>query len=131
MNHVVISSFENVETGDMQSEGESIVLFDSEAPARAHFSHRSALLDSAIGAALKETEQAEFITWLLILRMPLEVDSIDEALEDLELVLEETEEVDDPFGEFVVAYEGFKHVSAGKTEFPQASALKVLETWLT
>lgn len=131
MNHVVISSFENVETGDMQSEGESIVLFDSEASARAHFSHRSALLDSAISAARKETSQAEFITWLLILRMPLDVDTIDDALEDLELVLEETEEVDDPFGEFVVEYEGFRHRAEGKIEFAQASALKVLEAWLT
>lgn len=131
MNHVVISSFENVETGDMQSQGESITLFDSEASARAHFSHRSSLLDSAINTARSETPDADFITWLLILRMPLDVNDVDEALEDLELVLEETEAVDDPFGELVVAYEGFKHRTDGKIEYAQAAALKELEAWLT
>lgn len=131
MNHVVISSFENVETGDMQSQGESIALFNSEASARAHFARRSSLLDSAVKTARAETPEASFITWLLILRMPLDVNDVDEALEDLELVLEETEEVDDPFGELVVAYEGFKHVGERKSAFAQAAALKELEAWLT
>ena len=131
MNHIVISSFENLETGDMQSQGESINLFDSEASARAHFARRSAQLDATITVAQAETPEASFITWLLILRMPLEVNDIDEALEDLELVLEETEEVDDPFGELVVAYEGFEHASGSKTEYAQAAALKGLEAWLT
>ncbi len=131
MNHVVISSFENVETGDMQSAGESITLFKSEASARDHFAMRSKSLDSAVTAASTQSPDTTFISWLLILRMPLDVDNIDEALEDLELVLEETEEVDDPFGEFLVAYEGFQHEAGAKTEYPQASALKELEAWLT
>ena len=131
MNHVVISSFENIETGDMQAEGESIALFDSEASARTHFAQRSSAIESAINAARLETPDASFITWLLILRMPLDVNNVDEALEDLELVLEETEEVDDPFGELVLAYAGFEHEASGKVEYPQAAALKVLEAWLT
>ena len=131
MNHAVISSFENVETGDMQAQGESISLFDSEAAARAHLAHRASLLDVAVTQARRETPDARFITWLLILRMPLPVESIDEALEDLELVLEETEAVDDPFGELVVAYAGFRHAADGRTEYAQAAALKELEAWLT
>ena len=131
MNHIVISSFENMETGDMQSQGESINLFDSEASARAHFSSRSSLLGPAVAKARKETPNARFITWLLILRMPLDVNDIDEALEDLELVLEETEEVEDPFGELVVAYQGFEYVAERKMDYPQAAALKALEAWLT
>ena len=131
MNHVVISSFENIETGDMQSEGESIALFDSEASARAHFAHRSSLLESAVTSARKEAPDASFIRWLLMLQLPLEVNDVDEALEDLELVLEETDAIDDPFGEFVIAYEGFQHDAEGKVEYPQASALKELEAWLT
>ena len=131
MNHVVISSFENVETGDMQSQGESITLFDSEAAARAQFAHRASQLEKALETARAARPDAAFITWLLILRMPLDVNEIDEALEDLELVLEETEEVDDPFGELVVAYEGFRHEDKGKTDYPQATALKELEAWLT
>jgi hypothetical protein len=63
--------------------------------------------------------------------MPLDVSEIDEALEDLELVLEETDEVDDPFGEFVVAYEGFQYGVDGKADHAQAAALKGLEAWLT
>lgn len=54
---------------------------------------------------------------LLILRKPLEVNDIDEALEDLELVLEQTEEVDNLFGKLVVAYEGFEHASESKVEY--------------
>ncbi|HET9033514.1 MAG TPA: hypothetical protein VFN25_11475 [Dokdonella sp.] len=131
MTHIVISSFENLETGDMQAEGESITLFDSETSARSHFSRRSAQLEAAIGKARTEAPEANFITWLLILRMPLDVNDIDEALEDLELVLEETEEVDDPFGELVIAYEGFEHGVEGRGDYPQAAALKGLEAWLT
>lgn len=131
MNHVVISSFENLDTGDMQAQGESIVLFDSEPAARAHFARRSSLLESAAIAARTETPDACFIIWLLILRLPLEVNDVDQALEDLELVLEETDEIDDPFGEFVVAYEGYQHGIEGKLEYTQASALKELEAWLT
>ena len=131
MNHAVISSFKNVETGDMQAQGESITLFDSEAAARAHLAHRASLLDVAVTQARRETPDARFITWLLVLRMPLPVESIDEALEDLELVLEETDEVDDPVGELVVAYAGFMHAADGKTEYAQAAALRELEAWLT
>ena len=131
MNHAVISSFKNVETGDMQAQGESITLFDSEAAARAHFAQRASLLEMAVKVACEEEPDSGFIIWLLILRMPLAVENIDEALEDLELVLEETDAVDDPFGEFVVAYAGSRHGAIGKTEYAQASALKELEAWLT
>ena len=131
MNHIVISSFENVETGDMQSQGESINVFDSEASARAHFASRSAQLATAVATARAKTPDASFITWLLILRMPLDVNDIEEALEDLELVLEETEEVEDPFGELVVAYQGFEYVAESKIDYQQAAALKALEGWLT
>lgn len=131
MNHVVISSFENVETGDMQLQGEAINLFDSEESARAHFVQRSSLLDASVKVAQSVDPDANFITWLLILRMPLDVNDLDEALEDLELVLEETEEIDDPFGELVVAYAGFQHGAEGRIEYPQIAALKGLEAWLT
>lgn len=131
MSHVVISSFENVETGDLQSEGESINVFDSEALARAHFARRSSTLAIAVGMALASDPTAKLISWLLILRMPLDVNNVDEALEDLELVLEETGSIDDPFGEFVIAYEGFRHSADGKAEYAQVEALRGLEAWLT
>ena len=131
MSHVVISSFENVETGDLQSQGESISVFESEALARAHFARRSSALAALAKDARAREPEATFITWLLILRMPLDVGGVDEALEDLELVLEETEATDDPFGEFVIAYEGFRHGTDGTAEHAQTEALRELEAWLT
>ena len=66
-----------------------------------------------------------------VTRMPLDVGSVEEALEDLELVIEETDAVDDPFGELVVAYEGARYDANGKADLPQAKALEELEAWLT
>lgn len=131
MSHVVISSFENVETGDLQSQGEAIVVFDTEASARAHLGRRSLALAEAVKLARSNDPTATFLTWLLVLRMPLEVSDVDEALEDLELVLEETDSVEDPFGELVIAYEGFQHEPEGRREYAQVDALRRLEAWLT
>ncbi|SFN28018.1 hypothetical protein [Dokdonella immobilis] len=131
MSHVVISSFENVATGDLQSQGESVAVFESEVAARAHLARRSAILQSAVGIARAADPKATFITWLLLLRMPLAVDGVEEALEDLELILEETESIEDPFGELVVDYEGSRHEPAGNFDYACADALRDLEAWLS
>jgi hypothetical protein len=131
MSHVVISSFENLETGDLQAQGEAITVFDSEVRARAHFAQRSSALESAVSSARASDPDATFITWLVVLQMPLEVSEVDDALEDLELILEETESVDDPFGEFVLAYEGKQYAPTGTVDYAQAEALRGLEAWLT
>ncbi len=115
----------------MQSQGDATISLDSETSPRAHFARRSSLLDSAVKAAQPENSAASFITWLMILCMPLDVSDLHEALEVVELVLEETEEVEDPFGELALAYEGFQHGAEAKTEYPQAAALKGVEAWLT
>ena len=131
MSYVVISSFENVETGDLQAQGESIAVFSDEAPARAHFSARSSTLDAAASNARARDAEATFIAWIVLLRMPLEVANAEDALEDLELVIEETESIDDPFGELVVAYAGQRHAPGGTNEHAQKDALRELEAWLT
>lgn len=131
MSHVVISSFENVDTGDLQSEGEAIAVFGSETSARAHFASRSLAIKAAVGVARGSDPQATFITWLVLLKMPLEISNVEEALEDLELVIEETGTIDDPFGELVVAYEGLRYGPDGSVEYAQADALRGLEAWLT
>ncbi|GAA0706524.1 hypothetical protein GCM10009105_04660 [Dokdonella soli] len=131
MSYVAISSFENVDTGDLQSQGEAITVFPSEAPARAHFASRSSALAAAVRTARENDAAATFVTWLVILHMPLDVANVEEALEDLELVIEETDSVDDPFGELVVAYEGRRYEPAGALIYPQQEALKALEAWLT
>lgn len=131
MSYVVISSFENVDTGDLQAQGEAISVFPSEPPARAHFASRAAALEAAVRDARKGDAAASFISWIVMLRMPLDVVSVEEALEDLELVIEETESIDDPFGELVVAYEGHRHEPAGRADYPQAQALQGLEAWLS
>ncbi|MEO7324374.1 MAG: hypothetical protein ABIW82_06065 [Dokdonella sp.] len=131
MSYVVISSFENTDTGDMQSEGEAIVVFASEEPARAHFSSRSSALATAVRNARERGDAATFITWLVMLRMPLDVANVEEALEDLELVIEETESIDDPFGELVVEYTGQRHAPGGTVDYAEKDALQGLEAWLT
>jgi hypothetical protein len=131
VSYVVISSFENVATGDLQAQGESLAVFSDDAAARAHFAIRSSAIDAAAGNARSLDADATLITWTLLLRMPLEVSNADEALEDLELVIEETESVDDPFGELVVAYSGRRHGPGGTEDYPQAAALRGLEAWLT
>jgi hypothetical protein len=131
VSHIVISSFENTETGDLQAQGEAIALFASEELARTHFTQRASVLQSSARAALAADTGATFIAWAAIFRMPLDVDSIDEALEDLEMVIEETDSVDDPFGELVVAYEGARYATSGESGHPQANALREVEAWLT
>ncbi|MEO5560659.1 MAG: hypothetical protein ABIO49_12185 [Dokdonella sp.] len=131
MSYVIVSSFENIDTGDLQAEGEAILVFASEAPARAHFSSRSTALATAVRNARESDGAATFITWLVMLRMPLDVANVEEALEDLELVIEETESVDDPFGELVVDFEGQRYAPDGAADYAQKDALQALEAWLT
>lgn len=131
MSYIVISSFENLETGDLQAQGDAIAVFPSELLARARFANRVAVLAAAADAARKSDGAATFITWVLILQLPLDVASEEEALEDLELVLEETDSVDDPFGELVVAYEGHRHEPTSIADYSQAEALQGLEAWLS
>lgn len=131
MSYVVISSFENVATGDLQAQGESIAVFTDEAGARAHFATRSGNLDAAAGNVRALDADATLIAWTLLLRMPLDVSNAEEALEDLELVIEETDSVDDPFGELVIAYAGRRHAPGGTEDHPQVAALRELEAWLT
>jgi hypothetical protein len=131
VSYVVISSFENIATGDLQAQGESIAVFPDEATARMHFTTRSGSLDAAAGNVRALDAGATLIAWTLLLRMPLEVSNAEEALEDLELVIEESDSVDDPFGELVIAYAGRRHAPGGTEDYPQAAALSGLEAWLT
>ena len=131
MSYVVISSFENVDSGDLQAEGDAVSVFASEPDARAHFVNRTAALDAAALGARAGDAAATFISWIVMLEMPLEVAHVEDALEDLELIIEETESIDDPFGELVVAYEGRRHAPGGAVEYAQKDALRELEAWLT
>ncbi len=63
--------------------------------------------------------------------MPLEVTNVEEALEDLETVIEETESPDDPFGELVIAYQGKRYEPSNEIEYSQKEALLGLEGWLS
>ncbi|HEY0231589.1 MAG TPA: hypothetical protein VGC55_10075 [Dokdonella sp.] len=131
MSYIVISSYENVDTGDLQAQGEAIAVFASEAQARAHFAQRAGTLDSAVRVAREHDAQATFISWIAVLEMPLEVTNVEEALEDLETVIEETESADDPFGELVIAYQGRRYEPSNESEYPQKEALLGLEGWLS
>lgn len=131
MSHLVISSFENIDTGDLQAQGEAITVFASEASARTHMAERLRVLEERVAIARAADADATFITWVVIFRMPLDVDNVDEALEDLELVIEETDTPDDPFGELVIDYQGTKYASGAAVAYLQKDALEGLEAWLT
>jgi hypothetical protein len=131
VSYVVISSFENVDTGDLQAQGEAIAVFATAAPARAHLALRSSAIEAAVRAARRNDTAATFIRWVVMLQMPLQVTDVEEALEDLETIIEETESVDDPFGELVVAYEGRRHAPVGVADYSLKDALRELEAWLT
>lgn len=131
MSYIVISSYENLETGDLQAQGEAIAVFASEALARAHFTQRGATLEKSVRTARESDAQATFITWVAVLEMPLEVTNVEEALEDLETVIEETESPDDPFGELVIAYQGKRYEPSNEIEYSQKEALLGLEGWLS
>lgn len=131
MSYIVISSFENVDIGDLQGQGEAVAVFASEAAARAHVASRSSALEAAVREARAADADVTLIHWVVLLHMPLDIADVEEALEDLELVIEETGTVDDPFGELVVAYEGRRHSPDATTDHPQQDALRELEAWLT
>ena len=131
MGYLVISSFEDTATGDLQAQGEAVAVFSSEPAARTHFDARAAALAAAVSTAREADAGATFVHWVLLLEMPLEVDDIEQALEDLELVLEETETPDDPFGELVLAYTGQRHAPGATSDLAEADALRRLEAWLT
>lgn len=131
MSHVVISAFEDLARGDLQAEGESVAVFPSESGARAHFSRRTAALAGAARSAREGSPDASLISWVLLLAMPLPVDTVEEALEDLEIVIEETDDPANPFGELVLDYEGHQHEPDGSTPLPLREALTTLEGWLS
>lgn len=131
MSHVVISAFEDLATGDLQAEGESIAIFDMHAQAEAHFTRRCETLSAAVRAASARQPAASFITWVLLLELPLPVENVEQALEDLEMVIEEADDPDEPFAGLVLRYEGHRHTPDDEQELPAAEALQTLEAWLS
>ncbi len=131
MSHVVISAFEDLAMGDLQVEGEAVALFATAAEAEAHFSHRGVALAIGVRDARASRPEASFITWILLLELPLPATSVEEALEQLELVIEETDEPEDPFGPLVLRYEGREYTPDGEKELRATEALQSLEDWLS
>ena len=131
MSHVVISAFEDLALGDLQVEGEAIALFGTLAEAEAHFIHRSAALVVAVRDARASRSEASFITWVLLLELPLPAASVEEALEQMELVIEETDDPENPFDPLVLRYEGREYTPDGEQDMRAEEALKSLEDWLS
>lgn len=131
MSHVVISAFEDLAMGDLQVEGESVAIFDTPAQAEAYFTRRSGALAVAVHDARTSRPEASLITWVLLMELPLPVESVEEALEELELVIEETDDPDDPFGPLVMRYQGQRYTPDGERELPAGEALQSLEAWLS
>jgi hypothetical protein len=134
MGFIVVSSFENTATGDLQAQGESIAVFADETRTRTHFAHRSAALEAAARRARAADADATFIVWILALELPLDIDDVDQALEDLETVIEDAadeEEEDDVLAALAIAYSGTVHAPAGESAYAQRDALDGLRAWLS
>lgn len=131
MSHAVISAFEDLALGDLQAEGEAVALFATAAEAEAHFNHRSTALASAVREARRAAHESRFITWVLLLELPLPATNVDDVLEQLELVIEETDDPENPFGPLLLRYEGHQYTSDGEQKLRSTEALQSLEAWLS
>jgi hypothetical protein len=133
MSYIVVSSFENVESGDLQRQGESVAVFTTEALARAHFLQRSDALDATARVAATADVSAAMIAWVAVIEMPLDIDDVEQALEDLETVVEDAEEdgVEDPFEGLTIAYAGTSFEGGRETPYPRGEALRGLQAWLS
>ncbi|MFC4729736.1 hypothetical protein [Coralloluteibacterium thermophilus] len=134
MSYIVVSSYERVDTGGLQKEGEAVALFSREEAAIEHHARRMAALERAARSAREGAEgQAlpDHIVWAAVIEMPLEVDSVDQALEDLETIIEEAEDVEADFGTFIIDYAGTRFTAAGETPYSRKDAIESLLAWLT
>jgi hypothetical protein len=136
MTFVVVSSYENVKAGDLQEPGESVAVFPTEALARERYSGRWNILDGAARAKLLDstaakTEESSLVVWVALLKLPIPADDIDEALETIEIIIEEAENIEEELDALIVDYNGTVYASNGETPYPRKEAIDNLQAWLS
>ncbi|WP_440223792.1 hypothetical protein ACQQ2N_00935 [Dokdonella sp. MW10] len=136
MGYIVVSSFESAATGDLQQPGESVVLYAGEAEARAAWRARVDAL--ALAARSRRDSEADaaatfamLTAWVALVELPVPAADVDEALETLEVLIEEADDPADELDAWVAAYEGSVVAAAGESPYPRARALDDLLAWLT
>ena len=128
MSFVVISSHEDAQGKDLQQPGDSVSVSSSQAEARERYATRLARLTEA--ARARAGDGAGCTAWVALLQLPVPAGDIDEALETLEIVVEETDDIVGELGDMILAYEGSVYIGATQTAYPRERAIDDLHAWL-
>ena len=130
MSFVVVSSHESVAGKDLQQPGESVAVHASASAARERYLNR--LQDLTIAARARAPEaDAGSIVWVAILKLPVAADDIDEALETLEIIIEETDDVPAELDDLIVDYSGTVYSAEGESAYARERAVDNLHAWLS
>ena len=133
MSFVVVSSHESVTGKDLQRPGESVAVYPSQALARERYAARVQDIAGAARELVAQagTDDAGSIMWVVLLQLPIPADDIDEALETLEIIIEETDDIAGELGDLVVEYSGTIHSATGEMPYALERALENLQAWLS
>ncbi len=133
MSFVVVSSHESVAGKDLQQPGESVAVHASADAARQRYASR--LHDLTIAARARATASADAeagsIAWVVLLQLPVPADDVDEALETLEILIEETDDVVGELDDLVVDYSGTVYSATGESAYARERAIDNLHAWLS
>jgi hypothetical protein len=136
MNFVVVSSYENTNGGDLQEQGRSVSLQPNPGAAREHYESRLKTLYAA--AQRRETEggaaldsSTNLVVWVAVLELPVDAEDLDEALETIEMIIEEAEDVEEELDFLMVAYDGTLFSADGQSSYERKFAIDNLQAWLS
>ena len=129
MSFVVISSHEDAQGKDLQQPGDSVAVYSSQVDARERYASRVARLAEASRTAATDSS-ATSTAWVALLQLPVPAADIDEALETLEIVIEETDDIAGELGDMILAYEGTVYAGPSETGYPRERAIDDLHAWL-
>jgi hypothetical protein len=129
MSFVVISSHEDAHGKDLQQPGDSVTVTSSQVEARERYATRLARLTDAARALGGDSEGGS-TAWVALLQLPVPAADVDEALETLEIVIEETDDIAGELGDMILAYEGTVFANATESPFARERAIDNLHAWL-
>lgn len=129
MSFVVISSHEDAHGKDLQQPGDSVAVTSSQVEARERYATRVARLAEA-GRASGAEGAGGSTAWVVLMQLPVPAADIDEALETLEIVIEETDDIAGELGDMILAYEGTVYANASETPYARERAIDNLHAWL-
>lgn len=136
MSFVVVSSYEVVNAGDLQEPGQSVAVFPNEAIARERYAARLDALNTAARgkkseAGVAQAADASLVVWAALLELPVQAEDIDEALETIEMIIEEAEDIEEELDYLMIDYTGTVHTPDGESPYPRKNAIDNLQAWLS